>query len=504
MTSHFSDDPNTCERWAPLRFAVVGPLLAAPPPKGQLGVEILKLTHKQWRHPRTAEPIGFGFSTIERWYYRSRNENKDPVGVLRRAVRKDRGESQLTQAQKTVLHAQWKDHKNWSFQLHVDNLAVLVKADPQLGPMLSYSTVRRYMKSVGLVKTRRLGPRGRPSVDTAQARLEQREVRSYEAQYVHGLWHLDFHHGSRKVLTAQGEYKKPLLLAVMDDHSRLCCHAQWYLGEGEQELIHALSQALQKRGLPRALMTDNGSAMKAAETRQGLLRLGILHEPTLDYSPYQNGKQENFWTRVEGRLMAMLENLDEISLGKLNEATLCWMELEYNRTVHSETKQTPLDRFLHGPTVGRACPDWESLREAFTMQESRTQRRSDGTLTVQGVRFELPGRYRTLQRVQVRYARWDLSYVLLCDPQSQTVLCRLYPLDKTKNAEGRRSFVRPAADPQDCVPHSHPQKIAPLLEKLMTDYAAMGLPPAYLPKDDLAPAHDELCTASASTKEPSP
>lgn len=138
------------------------------------------------------------------------------------------------------------------------------------------------------------------------------------------------------------------------------------------------------------------------------------------------------------------------------------------------------------------------------MQESRTQRRSDGTLTVRGVRFEVPGRYRTLQRVQVRYARWDLSYVLLCDPRSQTVLCRLYPLDKTKNAEGRRCFVRPAADPQDSVPPCRPQKVAPLLEKLMTDYAAMGLVPAYLPKDDLPQASDDLPSATPSTQEPSP
>ena len=131
--------------------------------------------------------------------------------------------------------------------------------------------------------------------------------------------------------------------------------------------------------------------MRAAETQQGLLRLGILQEMTLTYSPYQNGKQENFWGRVEGRLMAMLENLGSLSLGKLNEATLAWVEREYNREVHSETKQTPIDRFLDGPTVGRPCPSWEALQEAFTQEEPRTQRRSDGTLTVGDVRFELPG-----------------------------------------------------------------------------------------------------------------
>lgn len=53
-----------------------------------------------------------------------------------------------------------------------------------------------------------------------------------------------------------------------------------------------MSQALQRRGLPRAIMTDNGTAMKAGEFTKGLARLGILHKTTLAYSPYQNGKQE--------------------------------------------------------------------------------------------------------------------------------------------------------------------------------------------------------------------
>ena len=39
----------------------------------------------------------------------------------------------------------------------------------------------------------------------------------------------------------------PLLLGIIDDHSRLCCHAQWYLAEAAEELDHALCQALQKR-----------------------------------------------------------------------------------------------------------------------------------------------------------------------------------------------------------------------------------------------------------------
>jgi hypothetical protein len=42
-------------------------------------------------------------------------------------------------------------------------------------------------------------------------------VRSYEVEHVGALWHLDFHHGSRRVLTHAGQWIKPLALCVMDD-----------------------------------------------------------------------------------------------------------------------------------------------------------------------------------------------------------------------------------------------------------------------------------------------
>jgi hypothetical protein len=56
------------ERWAHLRFSVIGQFLAAPPGKGALKAEIEALSERTWQHPTTGEPVRFGFSTIERWY----------------------------------------------------------------------------------------------------------------------------------------------------------------------------------------------------------------------------------------------------------------------------------------------------------------------------------------------------------------------------------------------------------------------------------------------------
>ncbi len=278
------------DRWAPLRFSVVGPLLAAPPAPGELKAALTALADTPWLHPITGEPTRFGFSTIERWLYRAKRERTDPVGVLRRKVRKDLGQPRAIGEPLTrVLRAQYDAPTGWSAQLHADNLAVRVEEDARLGPMPSYSTVRRFLRTHGLFRRRRLGPRGSPGAARAEARFEHREVRSYEAEYVHGLWPLDFHHGSRPVLRADGTRVTPLLLGVLDDRSRLCCHAQWYLAETAETLVHGLAQAFQKRGLPRAALMDNGAPMLAAETREGFLRLGVHQATTLPYSPYQKG-----------------------------------------------------------------------------------------------------------------------------------------------------------------------------------------------------------------------
>ena len=490
-------DPSVHERWAHLRFSVIGQLLAAPPPRGQLRAELERLASRTWQHPITGERVRFALSTIERWLLRARSERRDPVGVLRRKVRLDAGTQQVGLAIREALRAQYGAHPSWSVKLHYENLRALATDRLELGPVPSYSSIRRFFQSQGWRKRRRLTTRDTAGAERAEARLASREVRSYEAEYVGGLWHWDGHIGSRAVLTARGEWAKPVLIGALDDRSRLACHLQWFMAANAPNVVHALSQAFQKRGLPRAGMSDNGAANLSAEVTEGLARLGIVHETTLPYSAYQNGKQESFWGQVEGRLMAMLEGVADLTLDYLNEATQAWVEYEYNRAIHSETGETPLARYLAGPEVLRPSPDSAALRAAFTRSERRTQRVSDGTVMVGAQRFEVPSRYRHLRELIVRYASWDLSVVHLVDDRSGQLLCRLYPQDKTRNATGIRAPLEPLAAaqpssgsrPAPAAP-AQPGQPAPLLEKLMRERAATGLPPAYLPKDELPPSDE--------------
>jgi putative transposase len=474
------DDTPARVRWARLRFSIIGPLLAAPPDEGELKPRIEELAARAWRHPSNGEAARFSFKTIERWFYAARG-HADPIAVLARKVPSHAGtHPTVSIVLGEAIERLYRQHSRWTFQLHYDNLVALSREDPRLAPMPSYATVCRYMKQRGLLRARR---KRRDRGDD----FVPRETRSYEVEHVHGLWHLDFHEGSRAILTTQGEWKKPQLLGVLDDRSRLCCHLQWYLDETAESLIHGLSQAFHKRGLPRALLTDNGSAMIAGETVEGLERLSIVHHTTLPYSPEQNGKQESFWGQVEGRLLPMLEGEPVLTLELLNVATQAWVEQEYHRKEHSEIKETPLARYLRGPSVGREGPSSDALRRAFRIEVARKQRRSDGTVTVEGIRFEVPSAYRTLTDLRLRVARWELASIDLVDPRSGAHLATLLPLDKTRNAERVRRVVAPVHEG----PAPSPSGIAPHLRALMTEYAATGLPPAFVPKDTTASLHED-------------
>jgi len=363
--------------------------------------------------------------------------------------------------------------------LHADNLAAELEQQKLAVTTPSPDAVRRWMQANGLFKTARCRGKNREGALAARDRVAAMEVRSFENEYVGGLWHLDFHHCRHQVLVREGTFHTPICVAVLDDHSRIACHVQWYLHENTKSLVHGFSQAIQKRGLPRALLTDNGSAMCSAEFTEGLLRLGILHETTLPYSPYQNGKQERFFGVLEGRLVAMIENCVNLTLAELNDATAAWLAMEYQCSVHEELKCTPLERFQSGKSVSRPSPGSEDLRLAFRREVTRRQRRTDGTLSLCGKRFELPGRYRHLREVRIRYAEWDLSCVHLVEPDSGTLLCPLYPLDKAANASGVRRTVIPHSE---AAPLSNER--APLLKKHLADYAATGLPPAYIPMNE--------------------
>ena len=176
--------------------------------------------------------------------------------------------------------------------------------------------------------------------------------------------------------------------------------------------------------------------------------------------------------------MAMLKNT-ELTLDSLNEATLAWVEQEYHQEINKETKCSPLDRLRQGPHQLRESPTIQQLKDAFRQDVVRKQRRTDGTISIEGRRFEVPSQYRTFRSFNVRFARWDFTNIHLVDDRDQ-ILSPIYLIDKIANASGQRRNL--ISQNQNQVIESTSPLLPPLLQKYLEDFAATGQPPPYIPE----------------------
>jgi len=73
--------------------------------------------------------------------------------------------------------------------------------------------------------------------------------------------------------------------------------------------------------------------------------------------------------------------------GKLNEALNRWLDEQYNVTVHSSTRQTPLNRYLKHAHLLREAP--KDLNDYFRTRTTRKVDR-DRTVSLNGMLYEAP------------------------------------------------------------------------------------------------------------------
>jgi putative transposase len=171
-----AEDPSARDRWARPRLLVIGQLLAAPPPRGQLKARLSELSAQTWRHPLHGRDVRFGVSTLERWLALARR-SPDPAALLATVPRVDAGRSRAVGAElAAAIRAQYAAHPKWHIQLHYDNLRIVLAQDA----VPSYATVLRYFRAEGLWRQREPVS----GAQRAAAPDGTREVRSFEATHV--------------------------------------------------------------------------------------------------------------------------------------------------------------------------------------------------------------------------------------------------------------------------------------------------------------------------------
>lgn len=214
-----------------------------------------------------------------------------------------------------------------------------------------------------------------------QEQVEDR--RRFEAELPNDIWQSDCMHGP--MVDVEGRQRKTYLFAFIDDMSRLITHAEFYLNERIESYIDALKKGLKKRGLPRKLYVDNGPAFRSHLLRNATASLGIALIHSKPYQPQGRGKIERFFRTL--RMQFLSSCSADINLAKLNHALNQWLDTHYHVTVHTSTRQTPLNRYLKHAHLLREAP--KDMDDYF---RSRVQRKvdRDRTVSLGGRLYEAP------------------------------------------------------------------------------------------------------------------
>jgi putative transposase len=288
-------------------------------------------------------------------------------------------------------------------------------------------------------------PWHRPSQSTVYRFLHQNDMmrpvegspadrRKFEAELPNDLWQSDVMHGP--FVDVGGKQKKTYLIAIIDDHSRLIVHARFYLSEGLACYLDALENALARRGVPRKLYVDNGSAFRSNHLEYVAASLAIALIHAKPYQPQGKGKIERWFKTVRTRF---LPHNKADTLEELNAALETWLNDDYQQKVHSATRQSPLQRFTSNIHCLRTAP--ANLKDHFRKVARRTVGK-DRTITIDGRLYEGPvaliGKRVELlyhpkdeEHVEVRYQNQSFGFIR---PVNCHVNCRV-KRDKNNNPQ---------------------------------------------------------------------
>jgi transposase InsO family protein len=206
--------------------------------------------------------------------------------------------------------------------------------------------------------------------------------RRFEASQPNEIWQCDVLHGPN--VKFDGMQKKTYLCAIIDDHSRLMAHAQFYLSESLDSLKNCLKQAVQKRGLPQKFYTDNGACYRAVNLDQITASLGIALYHSRPYTPQGRGKIERWFKTIRDSFLPLVSEVT--TLESLNEHLDEWVD-RYNTRPHGSTKESPFNRYKENMSCVRPAP--ARLMDYFRRIEFRKIKK-DRTFSLQGKMFEAP------------------------------------------------------------------------------------------------------------------
>jgi putative transposase len=317
------------EAWAVFWCSLLGALLTGEVPADQRGEYFRKLSEEERLLPN-GQRKRISVRTLRRQWRRLRLQG---VRGLFRCRRSDRGQPRKAQAERLARAVELKKEQPYRSDRVIN--AILRS---EFGHPVPRSTLYRHLQREGATR-RKLG-------------ISKEKVRCrWTRDQSNALWVGDFEHGPPVI--HHGQPIKTYLSAWIDCHSRYIVGARYYVRENLDILVDSLLRAWGQHGASRELYVDNAKIYHANALRLAAtaLNIDLLHRPPRD--PPAGGLIERFFHTVQGQLEAEVRAARPLTLDDLNRVLVAWLQTAYHAHPHSETGQTPHDRYQAGSRFTR-------------------------------------------------------------------------------------------------------------------------------------------------------
>ena len=390
------------------RFQVIAPLLSVDPGGGRIKSAMEDLASQTWDIPFSSRTT-LSRKIIEQWFYAYRRYG---LQALYPAVRDDYGHSRAIPDE--VAHAieeMLRARPNLTARVVLDELVAqnLIQPD-EIKPATFY----RFRKAMGLDKR------------SPQSKTDRR---AFTFDHPNDCWQFDTLYGPQ-LASPDGSRLPTYLYAILDDATRLICHAQFYPLHRLGQLQDCLKQALLKRGVPKKLYVDNAQLFCSRPLLLSCAELGIQLIHSKPYTPQGRGKVERWFRTVRLQFLSRLDPEALTDLLHLNHLLNAWIEGQYHLAIHRTLGEAPLDKWIRLADSVRPLPAYIDLDRLFFHKTTRLVKK-DGTFQLKRKAFDA-GVFFIDEKIDVLYDPNDLRRVWVSSPSHPEEVV-VYPLDASAN-----------------------------------------------------------------------
>lgn len=382
------DEISLSKRVALFRLSVLGDLVHLAPGSPGIGDALRQRAAHEYDIPGTLR-TQVAVETIRTWL---KDYRRDGFEALLPKQRKDAGgcrafEPWVCDLLCTLKEAEPDDSVNEVIAAARDT----GELDDKLA--LPPSTVHRVLSRAGLMKK----PADAPT---------HKDHRRFEFGAAGQMWHSDVMHGPAVPIDGRKK-RKTYLIAFIDDATRVIPFAAFTHSENTEAFLPVFKQAILRRGIPKRLFVDNGSAYRSHQLALCCAKLGTTLIHARAYHPQAKAKIERWFRTARRQMVRRLSADDTKSLDTLNRRLWAYVEGEYHRGPHKGIGGiSPLDRWAQiGDEV--RYPDADLDLDDLFLWEARRKVKKDRTVSLHGVIYEVDA------------ALVDTTVTLRYEPQKQ-------------------------------------------------------------------------------------